>query len=135
MCMSVAFFVKQKTAYEMRISDWSSDVCSSDRREIDRLVAAVDDDLAGAGLQPHAGDRVLAAAGRIGAALLVELLLAKRRLGRGRLDRRFLAFGGGGAGAAASPWARSLRSDRDCRGSDLRPPPFLCGSWPRHREF
>src|SRR3546814_11676796 len=24
-------FVKQKTAYEMRISDWSSDVCSSDR--------------------------------------------------------------------------------------------------------
>src|SRR3546814_863171 len=27
------FFFKQKTAYEMRISDWSSDVCSSDRRE------------------------------------------------------------------------------------------------------
>src|SRR3546814_4604602 len=26
----VVFFVKQKTAYEMRISDWSSDVCSSD---------------------------------------------------------------------------------------------------------
>src|SRR3546814_5314541 len=24
------FFIKQKTAYEMRISDWSSDVCSSD---------------------------------------------------------------------------------------------------------
>src|SRR3546814_6697398 len=24
------FFVKQKTAYEMRISDWSADVCSSD---------------------------------------------------------------------------------------------------------
>src|SRR3546814_9003683 len=28
-CVSV-FFFKQKTAYEMRISDWSSDVCSSD---------------------------------------------------------------------------------------------------------
>src|SRR3546814_6814790 len=30
------FFFKQKTAYEMRISDWSSDVCSSDlvEREI-----------------------------------------------------------------------------------------------------
>src|SRR3546814_16616640 len=28
------FFFKQKTAYEMRISDWSSDVCSSD---LDRL--------------------------------------------------------------------------------------------------
>src|SRR3546814_3997521 len=29
MCMRL-FFFKQKTAYEMRISDWSSDVCSSD---------------------------------------------------------------------------------------------------------
>src|SRR3546814_2811416 len=32
-CVSVFvifFFFKQKTAYEMRISDWSSDVCSSD---------------------------------------------------------------------------------------------------------
>src|SRR3546814_4909013 len=29
------FFFKQKTAYEMRISDWSSDVCSSDLRHFD----------------------------------------------------------------------------------------------------
>src|SRR3546814_7717484 len=29
-CCCVVFFFKQKTAYEMRISDWSSDVCSSD---------------------------------------------------------------------------------------------------------
>src|SRR3546814_6465445 len=28
------FFFKQKTAYEMRISDWSSDVCSSDLMKI-----------------------------------------------------------------------------------------------------
>src|SRR3546814_4666523 len=28
----MCFFFKQKTAYEMRISDWSSDVCSSDLR-------------------------------------------------------------------------------------------------------
>src|SRR3546814_8646606 len=28
------FFFKQKTAYEMRISDWSSDVCSSDLSDI-----------------------------------------------------------------------------------------------------
>src|SRR3546814_5469387 len=28
--MCIVFFFKQKTAYEMRISDWSSDVCSSD---------------------------------------------------------------------------------------------------------
>src|SRR3546814_8070063 len=26
----IIFFIKKKTAYEMRISDWSSDVCSSD---------------------------------------------------------------------------------------------------------
>src|SRR3546814_1395740 len=30
--MLFVFFFKQKTAYEMRISDWSSDVCSSDLR-------------------------------------------------------------------------------------------------------
>src|SRR3546814_5721597 len=30
MLLYVFFFFKQKTAYEMRISDWSSDVCSSD---------------------------------------------------------------------------------------------------------
>src|SRR3546814_3519945 len=30
--LDVFFFFKQKTAYEMRISDWSSDVCSSDLR-------------------------------------------------------------------------------------------------------
>src|SRR3546814_3772084 len=33
LCSCVLFFYfKQKTAYEMRISDWSSDVCSSDLR-------------------------------------------------------------------------------------------------------
>src|SRR3546814_7637578 len=48
------FFFKQKTAYEMRISDWSSDVCSSDlfpriafellHAEADALGVAVDAD-------------------------------------------------------------------------------------------
>src|SRR3546814_941287 len=32
------FFFKQKTAYEMRISDWSSDVCSSDL-QVARILA------------------------------------------------------------------------------------------------
>src|SRR3546814_6826058 len=32
---SYVFFFKQKTAYEMRISDWSSDVCSSDLHDDD----------------------------------------------------------------------------------------------------
>src|SRR3546814_3475522 len=35
----VFFFFKQKTAYEMRISDWSSDVCSSDLGAIRRRQA------------------------------------------------------------------------------------------------
>src|SRR3546814_9028255 len=34
------FFFKHKTAYEMRISDWSSDVCSSDLDAPDRLFKA-----------------------------------------------------------------------------------------------
>src|SRR3546814_13385720 len=33
----VMFFFKQKTAYEMRISDWSSDVCSSDLLDADGI--------------------------------------------------------------------------------------------------
>src|SRR3546814_1665753 len=38
--MQYFFFFKQKTAYEMRISDWSSDVCSSDLQH--RLEAQFD---------------------------------------------------------------------------------------------
>src|SRR3546814_5762513 len=41
LCGELVFFFKQKTAYEMRISDWSSDVCSSDlfgQRRFLRLV-------------------------------------------------------------------------------------------------
>src|SRR3546814_16941090 len=33
------FFFKQKTAYEMRISDWSSDVCSSDLEHDEQRIA------------------------------------------------------------------------------------------------
>src|SRR3546814_5837836 len=59
------FLFKQKTAYEMRISDWSSDVCSSDlvsriRRYAGGCDLAVAADLA----DPHAHDvRALPAAG------------------------------------------------------------------------
>src|SRR3546814_14502391 len=41
------FFFKQKTAYEMRISDWSSDVCSSDLMAVARDIAGA----AGAGAE------------------------------------------------------------------------------------
>src|SRR3546814_8433094 len=51
MSMCDFFFFKQKTAYEMRISDWSSDVCSSDLAHIrnrDTLIMTVTATLAGA---------------------------------------------------------------------------------------
>src|SRR3546814_10268619 len=36
-CHFIGFVFKQKTAYEMRISDWSSDVCSSDLSRIEEI--------------------------------------------------------------------------------------------------
>src|SRR3546814_2103627 len=70
-CLSVVFFFfKQKTAYEMRISDWSSDVCSSD---LDEDAARGDEangpaDLVAETLrarrQPERGDRGPAGSGK-----------------------------------------------------------------------
>src|SRR3546814_2574424 len=42
LCLFCFFFFKQKTAYEMRISDWSSDVCSSDLIAVELAVATVE---------------------------------------------------------------------------------------------
>src|SRR3546814_5259523 len=39
----IFFFFKQKTAYELRISDWSSDVCSSDLAELNTDWSAAGD--------------------------------------------------------------------------------------------
>src|SRR3546814_16469584 len=52
------FFFKQKTAYEMRISDWSSDVCSSDLLE---HVLDVGDVLRAQGLRFGVGAEVVVA--------------------------------------------------------------------------
>src|SRR3546814_5317837 len=40
LCSFLFFFFKQKTAYEMRISDWSSDVCSSDLVNVQQATPA-----------------------------------------------------------------------------------------------
>src|SRR3546814_4355657 len=53
------FFFKQKTAYEMRISDWSSDVCSSDLaapKLYQAIVGALQADIASGRYAP--GDRL-----------------------------------------------------------------------------
>src|SRR3546814_2098322 len=52
MLICVFFFFKQKTAYEMRISDWSSDVCSSDLLTI---IGATSGDTGSAAIDALAG--------------------------------------------------------------------------------
>src|SRR3546814_14926437 len=52
MYLTFFFFFKQKTAYEMRISDWSSDVCSSDlRRDLADIAQRLQE--AGTGRMAH----------------------------------------------------------------------------------
>src|SRR3546814_4264279 len=90
------FFFKQKTAYEVRISDWSSDVCSSDLFDAQRqhaveeagdrrqvlleaavLVGEVEPSVLGEGRKRAAGD----------AASVERLIeLPQRRLGIGALE-------------------------------------------------
>src|SRR3546814_1532849 len=83
MRMSVVFFFKQKTAYEMRISDWSSDVCSSDLVEQEAVEARLLlHALAGVDQQQR---RV--GTGRAGDHVLDELAMA------GRVDDHVVAFG------------------------------------------
>src|SRR6266849_361044 len=72
-------------------------------REIDLDVPGIDDDLAGARPDPNSRHRVLALAGGIGAALLVDLLdvfrglRSRRGLERGKLVERLHGFGHGHA--------------------------------------
>src|SRR3546814_2765929 len=71
--LCVCFFVKQKTAYEMRISDWSSDVCSSD---LWRRAVGIFDRCGETGMKPAA-----------------EPLVELASVGRGRLIFRIEADG------------------------------------------
>src|SRR3546814_15403593 len=87
------FFFKQKTAYEMRISDWSSDVCSSDlavggvaNREVgcaavdfDPVALRIDQEDARIGvLGLRAGDQSVQIEGKVGALELLAVLLGDR---------------------------------------------------------
>src|SRR3546814_3202294 len=74
------FFFKQKTAYEMRISDWSSDVCSSDLLGVVYLAAIHgEDNIAGL----HAGT-----VGRAAGIDLVDQHAAGPRHAKARSEER-----------------------------------------------
>src|SRR3546814_6815613 len=89
------FFFKQKTAYEMRISDWSSDVCSSD--------------LSGCWQRARLGLGLIAMGLPLGAVAQTALQVKEQRtlsypraIGRVEVDRE-------GVLSIAAPSARSLR--------------------------
>src|SRR3546814_9526178 len=131
----VFFFFKQKTAYEMRISDWSSDVCSSDlhaaARRIDTLVVAdrradhhhVIDDRRLRGCDDFASEQRLFAGRHLHFAVIAEALAELAGLGidgdqavveRAEEDARLAdrAIGGGGVNPvrdAATLYRKSTR--------------------------
>src|SRR3546814_6246229 len=119
------FFFKQKTAYELRISDWSSDVCSSDLRLVERL--ALDADLpAGLGLRRGADDAgretdadaggrlaVAAVADAQGSAEIAARLRQRRigdDMGPGRRN------GGRNGGGGEQGGERGAREESTCHG-------------------
>src|SRR3546814_10171163 len=95
------FFFKQKTAYELRISDWRSDVCSSDLPMIAKLTGRLDSsgaghaviDVGGVGYLVEASARTLDALGAVGSDVTVhtEMLVGEdflRLLGFARAEER-----------------------------------------------
>src|SRR3546814_3008512 len=62
--IGIFFFFKQKTAYEMRISDWSSDVCSSDLAVQDSDAPASSDAQTRSGAGTGANDIIVTATRR-----------------------------------------------------------------------
>src|SRR3546814_14906044 len=105
---ALSFFFKQKTAYEMRISDWSSDVCSSDLRPSLALALALDPGRGEAAVEIVEIDRELVGGDEflVGCRRLF-LLLVEGRIGRA-LGRRRLVIGRYRAHAHASLFARQV---------------------------
>src|SRR3546814_510559 len=81
------FFFKQKTAYEMRISDWSSDVCSSDLAETGLPPAYPRELIAGmaldaAGFAPASEDDLLRYCWHVAGVVGVMMRSEERRVGK-----------------------------------------------------
>src|SRR3546814_7584098 len=139
------FFFKQKTAYEMRISDWSSDVCSSDLHAEARTPAAHHPDAIDGAEGRRALSRLGHARWRPAGSMVADLLSAppassaepagsdRRALvpqralpeldlaTRGQADhpgaRGALSVSDGGGAAGAGPYGHSRRS-LDCGPAD-----------------
>src|SRR3546814_6705402 len=94
------FFFKQKTAYDMRISDWSSDVCSSDlhavARDVDDVVDATGDPVVAVGVAPAAVTaEVLAGIGReVGLHEALMVAVDRAHLARPGVGDAEVALGG-----------------------------------------
>src|SRR3546814_79668 len=86
------FFFKQKTAYEMRISDWSSDVCSSDLAEGDQALA--DDGVAALAALADRADKDK-----------VSALLA----GEADANDTYIEINAGAGGTESQDWAEMLQ--------------------------
>src|SRR3546814_6255127 len=85
------FFFKQKTAYEMRISDWSSDVCSSDlvdRRASGRRIVHGLFGVQGRAQHDDHGDGEVAGAGNPGKRRMSRFHRVALVLGPVRADRK-----------------------------------------------
>src|SRR3546814_15272057 len=101
--MLFVFCFKQKTAYEMRISDWSSDVCSSDLQAVELLdLGEADVDLRRAGLA--------AGADQLGQA--VQGLRTEHQVDVGRALHDRLAFLRGHAAADADDHGLAVGLER-----------------------
>src|SRR3546814_1046630 len=96
------FFFKQKTAYEMRISDWSSDVCSSDLADIEPVAAEAIPHEAAQILDGDAGDRGFSAAARPGVGMLAVHQPAQHAAGDRSEERR---VGKECVSTCRSPWS------------------------------
>src|SRR3546814_11992865 len=84
--VSWLFFFRQKTAYEMRISGWSSDVCSSDLAALDQVFSL-------AGLAPAAVDQVFMTGGSSFVPALQDLFAARFGAARLATDRKSVVSG------------------------------------------
>src|SRR3546814_3875288 len=102
LCCDFVFFFKQKTAYEMRISDWSSDVCSSDLGR-------------GEGLGSEGQCQGQSRLGPAGAAERDDNLLARGLRNGARAARALLCLGAAGRAEQTLEIGRASCRERVCQ--------------------